>query len=196
MLHLALRRQTVGERGQKGERVIRVPLVLGQVQRHAADESPLRVALSQIALRTAGVLARSRSGRVHRGLATNSTRTSGVRYSSPVMGGAWRTARSRSAAGGGSSGIGSAGFRDGGVAKVREIEPGDRSGELERTAAAPRPSPRSRRRASRGPGSLAYASRSRFRELPIRGFERRLSNEEMPLRRDRQFVHREATALC
>ena len=56
MLHLTLGCQAVGERGQKRERVIRVPLVLGQVERHAADESPLGVALPQIALGSAGVL--------------------------------------------------------------------------------------------------------------------------------------------
>src|SRR4051794_3992187 len=43
VFHLALWRQTVRERGEEGERIIRVPLVLRQVQRHATDVSPLRV---------------------------------------------------------------------------------------------------------------------------------------------------------
>ena len=54
--HFALRRQAVGERGQERERIVRVPLVLGQVQRDAPDEPPERAPGAEIRLGAAGVM--------------------------------------------------------------------------------------------------------------------------------------------
>ena len=89
------------------------------------------------------------------------------------------------------SGIGFARFRDGGAAEVGEVEPGDRASELEGR--------RQRRvhlfaRGVEHPAgrALRVGVQQRFRERPIRRFERRFPNEEMPLRCDRQFVHRAA----
>ena len=56
MLHPALGREFGNISCQECERVLRVALVLSQVQRHAADEPPLRTALAQVGLHAAGMV--------------------------------------------------------------------------------------------------------------------------------------------
>ena len=174
VLHLPLRRQAVGEGGQEGEGVIGVALVLGEVERHAADESPLGIALAQIALRPAGMPLDLGAGeRVE--VAPPAGEDVRVQVFQPGHGrgledGAVEIGRGRR-----DLGDRPARFRDGGPAEFGEVEPGDRASELER---------RRQRRRVFARGVEHPASRARrvgieqcLRDRPIRGVGRRFPEE-------------------
>ena len=191
--YLALRRQAVGERGQERERVVRIALVLGQVERHAADESPPGVAGTQVAPSSAGVLPDFAPGENieiapairedirsqvlqpgHRGCPENRPVKLGHR--------------------GREFGDRFARFRGGDSAEFREIESADRAGEFEGR--------RQRRihlvaRGVEHPAgrAIAVGFDHRLRERPTRRCERRFANEEVPPRCDRQLVHRSAAPV-
>ncbi len=191
MLHLALRRQAVGERGQERERIVRVALVLGQVERHAADEPPLRVALAEITLRPAGV-----PGDLAPGQRIEVLPPVRQDFRRQVLQAGHRRGlqdgpleiRHR----GRDLGYGYARFRRRRLAEVREIKPGNRARELEG---------RRQHRVHLGACGVEHPPRrafpvrfeQRLRRLSVRWLERRFSDEEMPSRRDGQFVHRAAT---